>query len=453
MTIKRQWMLVLCLAAVLAVAVNSIVLGSMINRYFVDYSEKSYQTHLSQIVKLSENALGDRQYSLKQLAMQLESHLSDPITRIRLYDAAGNLLVDVRDGAFQRGRMMGGGMMNRMMGNTFEEVDSADITKDGVVVGKLNIVRYAWAGGSVETRMFKAALIANTLVSFLLILILVIIIGTVVSKKMSRDLRQTAQQAIGIELGSPVEGPKSKVREIRIIQESLDSLNMRLKLRQTGRKKLVDELVHQTRTPLTILKTHLEGFEDGVIQMGPKEIRTCEAQIDNITAIIANMSGMIDAGKEIDQLKIEEFDLSQLLKQIVGGLNLQFEKKNIGLTVRSHQKLTMKTDKYKLSQCVYNILTNAYKFTEPGGQTTLDYRLENETVIIEIADTGGGMGKDELAHLFDAYYRGANAAGTVGDGIGLYIVKENLAKIQGEVRVESEPEKGSLFELKVKRAI
>ena len=453
MTIKRQWMFALVLAAVLSVAVNSIVLSSLINRYFVDYTMANYNKHFSQVVEFSKIVLIEKSYSRQQLEMQLETHLIDPINRIKLYDSNGNLLVDVGNESNQVSGMMRNGMMNKMMGNPSEEIDSVDISNGGITLGKLNITRYSSIGNSLETRMFTASLIGSTFFSFVIVLILVFIIGFFISKKMSKDLRRTAQQAIDIDLGNQSNVIKSKIKEIRTIQQSLETLQFRLKLKQTSRKKLIDELVHQTRTPLTILKTHLEGFEDGIISMTPEEIRTCEVQIENITSIITNMSGVIDADKDISSVKIEQFELNHILKQIIGGLRIQFDKKAIELILLSQQKITMETDQYKLSQCIYNILTNAYKFTEPNGKVTIEYKEVGDELFIEIQDTGAGITQEDKKRLFEAYYRGKNSNNTIGEGIGLYVVKENLNKINGKIEVESVIGKGSKFIIKISKKI
>jgi len=445
MTVKRQWMLVLILSGALSVAVNSIVLSTLINNYFIDYSTENYNRNVSQLVVFSEKTLVETGYSEQQIKMQLETYLSDPIKRIRLYDINGNLLADVGSEGHQIMGMMRNKMMNRMMGNASEEVDSVDIMNDGVAIGQLNITRYSSIGNSLETRKFAVSLIGSSFLSFGIVFVLIFIIGIFISKKMSKDLRLTAQQAIDIDLGNQNNILKSNVEEIRIIQQSLETLQTRLKLKQISRKKLVDELIHQTRTPLTILKTHLEGFEDGIIRFTPEEIRICEAQIENITSIIANMSGMIDAEKDIDAVNIEQVELNRLLKQIVGGLKVQFDRKTLELELLSHQKVFLKTDQYKLSQVIYNILTNAYKFTDSNGRVTVEYKQAEDELIIIIQDTGSGITEEERSRIFDAYYRGKNSGHTSGEGIGLYVAKENLKKINGKIDVESEPGVGSKF--------
>ncbi|MPM17053.1 Signal transduction histidine-protein kinase BaeS [bioreactor metagenome] len=237
--------------------------------------------------------------------------------------------------------------------------------------------------------------------------------------------------------------------EISTIQDSLETLQTRLKLKQTSRKKRIDELVHQTRTPLTILRTHLEGFQDGIIRFTPEEVKTCETQIDNLSSIITNMSGLIDAEKDVGEQHMTNVDLSVLVRQIVAGLKAQFDQKSVELAALNHNKITVHTDPYLLSQAVYNLLTNAYKFTPSGGRVTIAYEVIDRALVISVRDTGVGIPAEEQARVFEAYYRGKNAVHTSGEGIGLYLVKENLQQIGGKIELESAPGKGSTFRISI----
>lgn len=189
----------------------------------------------------------------------------------------------------------------------------------------------------------------------------------------------------------------------------------------------------------------MEGFQDGIIEFTPEEMKTCQTQIDNISSIITNMSGMIDADKDIDTVDIQQIELNHLLKQIIGGLKAQFDNKTVELELLSHKKVWIRTDQYKLSQVIYNILTNAYKFTNTHGKVTVGYKEEGENLSIIIQDTGIGITEEDQLKIFDAYFRGKNSSNAMGDGIGLYVAKENLNKINGQIHLESEPGIGSKF--------
>lgn len=443
MTIRRQWILVLTLTAVLAVMVNSLILSSLINKYFLSYTTESYNNHVAQLETLAKTALMENGISGQQLSVQLESHLDDPIISIKLYDNSGALVAEAENDDRPYGKM--NGMMSGMMGRKAEETDSFQITENGAVVGQLLITRYSALSQSMVSNMFKVALVRNSLFSLVIVLAALLLIGIFISRRLSRDLTNTASQALGVELGSRPAFRLSRIKEIRIIQSSLEALDAKLKIRQVSRKRLVDELVHQTRTPLTILKTHLEGIEDGVITMSPEEIRICAAQVESITSIISSMRMLIDADRPREASKPEETDIHSLLTQIIGGLTVQFEKKNISLALLNHQKVTAVTDKYLLSQCIYNLLTNAYKFTPPEGRVEVSYEAADALLTVTVRDTGAGIAEADRDHLFDAYYRGANASSVPGEGLGLFVVKENLAQLGGAIAVESEPGQGSSF--------
>ncbi|GAA4653345.1 ATP-binding protein [Anaerocolumna aminovalerica] len=451
MTIRKQWLIILVLVAVLSVVVNSFVLSSLTDKYFKDYVQDNYEKHFNQIVAYITETLSAENYSKNQMAVQLETHLVDPINRIKVYNGEGLLLADVSsNNSMGKGMMNGHGMHGMMMGNYnpgLEEIDHAEIRYENKVIGQVNITKYSSAENSIDAWLFQSSLIENSLYSIGIVLIFVIIIGILISKNTSKDLIMTADMAQNIDIGNKTIKLRSNVKEIRVIQQSLESLQTRLKIKQKSRKALIDEMIHQTRTPLTIMKTHLEGIEDGVIELTPEEIKICENQIENITNIITNMSSMIDAEKEFDTNKKEKINISHLLRQIVSGLRAQYEKKEIELDLIGNEKINIFTDPYKLSQAIYNILTNAYKYTNPGGRVQINYQLVKDEVLITIEDNGIGISKEDQNKIFEAYYRSDYVLNSDGEGIGLYVAMENMKSINGKLSVSSELNKGSKFTL------
>ena len=455
MTIRKQWLTILILVAVFSVVVNAFVLSSLTDKYFKDYVQDNYKKHFDQIIAYITETLSSENYSENEMAIQLETHLVDPITRIKVYDAEGLPIADVSSNSSMGKGMMNGkgrGMHGMMMGNYnpgLEEIDNAEIRYNNQVIGQVNITKYSSAENSIDAWLFQSSLIENSIYSIGIVLIFVIIIGILISKKTSKDLIMTADMAQNIDIGNKTIKLRSNVKEIRVIQQSLESLQTRLKIKQKSRKALIDEMIHQTRTPLTIMKTHLEGIEDGIIELTPEEIKICENQIENITNIITNMSSMIDADKELDITKKEKININHLIKEIVSGLKAQYEKKEIELNIIGNEKINLFTDPYKLSQTIYNILTNAYKYTNPGGRVQIDYQLIEDEVVISIEDNGIGISKEDQRKIFEAYYRSDYVLNSDGEGIGLYVAMENMKSIHGKLTVSSELDKGSKFTLRL----
>ena len=450
MTIRKLLLLVLISVSIISIGINAFILSTLTDKYFTGYLEESYKNHINQVLAYTKTTLLEGDVSYKQMAIELETHLGESLTQIKLYSNDGNLLVDVNDDYRLTGGMMNHEGMFAKHNNGPLVVNQYSIeNNDGFVLGVLNITRTSSAENSLISKMFKASLVRNSILSIIIAILISAIIGYLVSKKMSLALKETADLARDIQVGEIGIPKPTTIKEIISIRESLDHLNSRLKLKQKSRKELIDQLIHQSRTPLTVLKSHLEAMEDGLLEMNTKEISICQNQIDNIESIISNMSGMIDANKEIDELSIEEFDFQPLISQIKEGLKAQFEKKNILFELITHEKVRMETDKYKLSQSIYNLLTNAYKYTNPGGNVRVSYIVNEGNLFLKIQDTGIGIKEDDLDKIFTAYYKSNDNLSSQGEGIGLYIAEENIKRLNGTISVTSKKDAGSTFVIKV----
>jgi signal transduction histidine kinase len=450
MTIRRLWLVVLVFVSVLVVGINAIILTTLTDKYFTEFLKESYAIHIEQILDYTKTALSEDEVSNKQMAIELETHLIDPIIHIKVYNKEGDLLVDVEDDNYISGNMMGDMMSDRMMqSGTSNEVNQYEITDGSGTIGILNVTLHNLAENSFVARKFKGSLLINSFYAVLIAIFIAFIIGILISKKMSRSLQETAKIASDIQMGEVFVVKPTYIKEVNTIRESLEELNSRLKLKQKSRKALVDQLIHQTRTPLTILKSHIEAIEDGIVMANTEELTICQNQVENITSIIANMSGMIDANKEFDEVRVETFEFNHMVKLILAGLKSQFLKKSIDIKLVSNDPVNLTTDKYKLSQSIYNILINAYKYTKEGGTVRVSYIQTENRLSIKIQDSGIGISEKESSKIFNAYYRGDRAIDVSGDGIGLFIVRENLRLIDGSIKVESKLNIGSTFTLEI----
>ena len=454
MTLRRLWLLILVLVTLIGIIINTFIFTFLTDQYFSEYLNESYDLHVNQIIDYTSTALVTDNLSYEQMAIELEAHLSDPIIGIKLYQPDGDLIIEVNsdyhiDGSMLNNRMGRQFMMGINNANSSEEIHQYEIVANNKVVGIMNITIHSIAENSFVARRFKGALLFNSLYAIAFSIGIAIFVGIFVSHKMSKVLKDTEILASDIQLGKETLLKPTGIREVNAIRDSLRELNGRLRFKQKSRKSLVDQLVHQTRTPLTILQTHIEAIEDGIIEVDEKEVQVFQNQISDIKSIISNMSSMIDAEKDFEELKIETFDIGVMLKQIQQGLMAQYRKKNVALNLSSNQVIKITTDKHKLSQSIYNLLTNAYKYTDKYGIVKISYIMVDERLIIKIQDTGIGIATKDLPKIFSAYFRGQHALSETGDGIGLYIVKENIEQIGGYVMVESKVAYGSTFTIDI----
>ena len=128
MTMRKIWLTILTLVAVISVGVNAFILSSLTDNYFVDYLTTSYENHVTQIVEYTKKSLLNNPDSYEQMAIELEAHLDDPVVQIKLYKPTGELIVEVKDEGHPSNAMMGRGMMfnNTKMRETVDQFDVID---------------------------------------------------------------------------------------------------------------------------------------------------------------------------------------------------------------------------------------------------------------------------------------------------------------------------------------
>lgn len=445
MTVRKLWLLILVSVSVISILINTLVLTRLTDKYFSEYLLESYEMHVQQVIEYTKKILLEESVSFSQMAIELESHLIDPIIRIKYIDAENQVKVDVFYEEYMRlNRPM---MMRNRNYNQNETKDVYTISYNNQLLGILEFTKYNSPDNAFVANVFKSRLLTNSVFSISIAFLLVLFFGFFISKKMSNELTKTSELALAIENSSDKRVETSFINEINQIRQSIGLLDSRLKLKQKGRKMLIDQLIHETRTPLTILKSYLEAIEDELIVVNQEELLVMNHQIENLTAIISNIGNMIDSDSNINENKVEQFELNILIRQIVNGLKVQFDKKNIKLNLSLEGKILLYTDKYKLSQVIYNVLTNAWKYTLEFGHVEIQSQLNLDNVKILIKDSGIGIAEKDLNFIFDAYYRNQDVVDLEGEGLGLYIAKENLKKINGDIYAISEKGNGSVFEI------
>jgi len=436
LTIRKKWLVSLILVAAIAVLFNTILFSSMIDKYFINYLSETYETHITEISEYVSKALVTQKITKHQMQVELKTHLDDPIIGIEIYDNEKYKILEVRE-TETRG--------HRMMDNRIKQTDRYTITYKNTEIGEMHIIRNSSIEESLVAMKFKVSLLKYSLITLLVAIIIAFIVGTIVSLRASKELIETAKQAQDIDLGRDTKHKQSKIKEIQIIRQSLYKLETNIKLKQKTRKQLLDEMRHQINTPITILKTHLEGIQDGVINWNTEEYKLYEEQLNNIRDISIHLSNLIETSSTEEQLQIETFDISQVAEQLIKSIKPQFQNKNIELETKYPQKLEVKLDQYKIKQIIYNILTNAYKYTAENEKVKFEIKENQTNIEIIITDQGIGIKESEKKEIFEAYYRSNRHPEIKGKGLGLFIASQYAKQMQGQIQIKDNTPKGSQF--------
>ena len=441
MTIKKQWILVMIFMSIIAIAINSFLFSILIDNYFMNYIQDRYEENLEEIQQYAQFYLNNSVISSSQSDMELQKYLDDPITEISIFNPQGEEVLSVGEASMGRHGMM-------MGHEKAEERDNFDVIDDDEIIGTLLITRHGTLENSIASMEFKSTLLVNSVLSGIVVLFLAVLISLFISKRTGRDLITTANYTRALDMNENPDIVMSNVKEISEIQKSLKFMSQKLKLKQKSRKQKADLLMHQTRTPLTILRSQLEAAFDGIVVMDNQRMENCIHQVDQLTKMIENINDIIDTDQVIEKINITRFDMVEICQKTLKGFKMQFENKNIHIRYQGEKKLIISSDSYLLSQILYNLLTNAYKFTSCGGdvEVCIDKQWENYFKLI-VKDNGIGIPEKEINHVFDAYYRSTNGLTEEGQGLGLFMVKNSIDSLQGKIDVQSSVGKGTTFEI------
>lgn len=205
---------------------------------------------------------------------------------------------------------------------------------------------------------------------------------------------------------------------------------------------------HELRTPLTLIADPVEMLlEDSGIKGKSRELLKMVQR--NALALRQLVSNILDFRKIQNgkmELKLYRFDIVKTLTTWVGDFQLTAERKQIRLHLDvddlkgSHEMIA---DQEKISRIVFNLLSNALKYTPAGGEIFVSLKDEGANLRLDVRDTGKGISQDEADKIFERFFQAKGAAS--GTGIGLALVKSFVELHHGEARVESEPGKGSDF--------
>ena len=174
--------------------------------------------------------------------------------------------------------------------------------------------------------------------------------------------------------------------------------------------------------------------------------------VDNMTRLVNNLLdlGRIDVGVG---LQLETMSLLDIIEHVTGTLQLQASQKEIQLDVDLPKNTSplIQADQALLQQAIYNLVENAIKYTPQGGRVSVRLKIQDNTMLFSVQDTGIGVAPADQARLFEKFYRGGQreAREQKGSGLGLAIVKSIAEKHGGKVWLESQLGKGSTFYLQV----
>jgi len=218
---------------------------------------------------------------------------------------------------------------------------------------------------------------------------------------------------------------------------------------QTTRRELIGNISHEFRTPLAGIKAMVETLRDGAVDdkdAAMDFLVRIDDEVERLTQIVVELTELsrIETGEA--DLRLEPVNLNLLVEEVITQLIPQIERQQLTAEKKIDTNLpSVQADKRRIRQTIVNLIHNAIKFTNPGGKIMVTTRIHNGSVTVDISDTGIGIAKRDLPHVFERFYKGDRDRSGGGTGMGLAIAKHVIEAHGGSIWVQSEEGKGSIF--------
>jgi len=240
--------------------------------------------------------------------------------------------------------------------------------------------------------------------------------------------------------------------ELLLVKKQLSEANAELQHLNKFKSLFLSMAAHDLRTPLTFIHSYSELIMHLIPSDSPPQIEEF-AEIIHRQSI--RMDWLINDFLDLDSieqgklaLKPEEKELNKIVDQAVSLLTNLAEKRKQNLSLHVWpDNIVFTFDDNRLQQILFNLINNAIKYTPQEGKIVVSTRVEEETAVIQVTDSGQGMNEKQQAAAFNLYYRTEDADDydTTGRGLGLYIVRMLTEAHGGHVDLSSKPDQGSTF--------
>jgi two-component system sensor histidine kinase BaeS len=292
----------------------------------------------------------------------------------------------------------------------------------------------------------RAGLLYGGLISAGLALILAFMMADRITRPIRSLMTATAQIQAG-EWGYQVSDTASSRTEIGQLREAFNQMSRHLADQRRLRGRLVDDLAHELNTPLSLMRLEIQAMLDGM-QSSAEAGEHLNQELDEVAGLVSDLIFL--ASRDTARLPhMDWVDLNDLvattLRRFEGSATL-----DLTLNFEPAAKLPpLYADADLVQRAVSNLISNALRYTLPGGTITLKTRQNGLNLEVLVQDTGVGIAEEHLPYIFERFYRVDDSRNRLsgGRGLGLAIVKQIMEQHRGSVRVESLLGRGSTFTL------
>jgi len=297
------------------------------------------------------------------------------------------------------------------------------------------------------TAAFSGSLSAALMVALGVGVVAAIIGAAIVSRRLLRPLdrmRGSVRRMASGESAEPIPLPPD--RELADLAADVNALSRSLTETQERRSRLVSDLSHELRTPITALDGFLEGLEDGVFKPDSETLTAMRFETRRLERLARDLGALSRASEDAFDLVMADMDLGECARDAARAMSAAFAGAGLTVTMDEMPPLPVGGDRDRMAQVFTNLLRNALQHTPRGGAVALSGERVGDRVIVRVGDTGAGIAATDIERVFDRFVRVGDGDGSGGAGIGLTIARGIARAHNGELTVESGgPGAGSTF--------
>lgn len=451
--LNKKLILSLVSLIILVVITIAVSINSVFEKKFEEYIIKNNKNEVSNLINSIQSEYMDGKWNLYSIEKIGENAINKGIF-IDLYDTDQTLIWGATTYSQDRCNKIMGNIENNMnhtrsnwhgkyTEQTFSLKNSSDEVIGSVKIGTYGTLYYMDNDVDFLEEINKVITIIGILMTLVTVFIAILI-----SNNISKPIEVVSNMANLMGEGgfdSKIDY-QSNIYEIDTLISSINNLSLKLEEQENLRKRLTTDISHELRTPLTNVQTHLEAMIDGVWDPSIERLNSVNEEVIRLTNLVNQLKNLAKFDSEKNKLNLTEVNIEKLIKNIVYNNQGCALEKNINIMMNL-ENINAYLDKDKISQVVVNLLSNAIRYTNNGGNIYINVYEEKENIKIHFKDDGVGIPKESLKYIFERFYRvdESRSKETGGIGVGLTIVKSIIDLHKGKIEVKSKKNKGSEF--------
>lgn len=323
--------------------------------------------------------------------------------------------------------------------------------EENPIIGVLILNASAADLSSLQSRMKEYVTIL-----FVVFLVIFGVASALLANRFTRPLRKFSSDIVYVTENYDASHPVTAYgyQEVREIATALNAMLSRAAATEKSRQEFVSSVSHELKTPLSAIKVLSDALmldPDAPIEMYREFIADINSEIDREAQIVSDLLTLVKMDKTDGEMHIAQVNINELLEIIMRRLRPLALKRGIGMTLESYRPVLAEVDEVKLSLVFSNLVENAIKYNKEGGHVKVSLNADHRFFFVKVEDNGIGIPEEEQPMIFDRFYRvdKARSRESGGTGLGLSITKHAVLMHKGGIKVQSNPEGGSVFTVRI----